>query len=89
MANIKSAKKRARQAIKRRMRNVDLKTRAYTFIKRANSVIEKGEKDKIDEAVKQAISEIDRMIPRGIFAKNKAARLKSRLNAAAKKSKAA
>ena len=85
MANIQSAKKRARQAIKRRAHNISIKSRAYTFIKKARKLIEAGAKDEAGVAVKAAMHEIDQITAKGLFHKNKAARLKSRLNASLKK----
>lgn len=84
MANIKSAIKRSRQAIKRRSHNTVLRSRTYTAIKKARKLIDSKD-PAVKDAVKAACSEIDKMVPKGIFAKNKAARLKSRLVAALKK----
>ena len=43
MANIKSAKKRARQAIKRRTRNRYYKITARTYVKQARILIQAGD----------------------------------------------
>lgn len=88
VANIKSAKKRARQAIHSTLRNKTLRTRAYTFIKKARKALTSGVKQDAQAAVRAAFSEIDRMVPKGIFHKNKAARIKSRLHAHLKKATA-
>ena len=85
MANIKSAKKRARQAVKNRIGNTMLRSRANTFIKNARKAIEVGKHDEAKKAVVVALKEIDKMVPKGIFHKNKASRVKSRLNAGLKK----
>jgi small subunit ribosomal protein S20 len=85
VANIKSAKKRARQTIKRNAHNSTLRSAASTFIKRARKAISLGVKADAESAVKSAMSQIDKMVPKGIFRKNKAARLKSHLNASLKK----
>lgn len=85
MANIQSAKKRAKQAIVRRAHNMSLRSRVYTQLKKARKAIQSGVKDEAQAAVKATFSVVDRMIPKGIFHKNKAARLKSRLNARLKK----
>ncbi len=85
MANIASAKKRTRQIIKRSARNTTLRSRAYTFLKKARNAIASGAQDAAKTAVKEAFSQIDKMVPKGIFHKNKAARIKSRLNASLKK----
>lgn len=85
MANIASAKKRAKQTIVRRARNMSLRSRVYTQIKKARKAIQAGEKEQAQAAVKASFSEIDRMVPKGVFHKNKAARLKSHLNTRLKK----
>lgn len=85
MANIASAKKRTRQIIKRSARNTSQRSRAYTFLKKARKALFSGATEEAKVAVKEAFSQIDRMVPKGIFHKNKAARLKSRLNASLKK----
>lgn len=85
MANIASAKKRAKQTIKREARNSALRSRAYTAIKKARKAIAAGVVAEAQSAVTGALSQIDRMVPKTIFHKNKAARLKSRLNAKLKK----
>jgi small subunit ribosomal protein S20 len=85
MANIASAKKRAIQTVKRQARNTTLRSRAYTCLKKARKAISSSANDEAQTAVKEAFSQIDKMVPKGIFPKNKAARLKSRLNAQLKK----
>ncbi|HVV69839.1 MAG TPA: 30S ribosomal protein S20 [Gammaproteobacteria bacterium] len=85
MANIASAKKRAKQTIKRQARNTNLRSRVYTYLKKARKAIASGVKSEAETAVKSAFSQIDKMVPKGIFHKNKAGRLKSRLNASLKK----
>lgn len=85
MANIASAKKRAIQTVKRQARNTTLRSRAYTYLKKARKAIVSGENAEAQLAVKEAFSQIDKMVPKGIFHKNKAARLKSRLNTSLKK----
>jgi small subunit ribosomal protein S20 len=85
MANIASAKKRTKQTIKRSARNTNLRSRAYTYLKKARKAIFAGVQEEAKSAVKEAFSHIDKMVPKGIFPKNKASRLKSRLNASLKK----
>ncbi len=85
MANIASAKKRVKQTVKRQERNTSLRSRVYTYLKKARKAIAGGTQGDAEVAVKAAFSQIDRMVPKGIFHKNKAGRLKSRLNASLKK----
>jgi small subunit ribosomal protein S20 len=80
VANIKSARKRARQATKRRLHNMGLRSRMRTHIKEVIKAVEKGDKEAAEAAYKAAVPVIDTMINKGVVNKNKAARHKSRLN---------
>ena len=81
MANIQSAKKRARQAEKRRRHNAGLRSMVRTYIKKVIAAIETGNKETAQKAYQDAVPVIDRMVSKGIIHKNKAARHKSRLSA--------
>lgn len=81
MANIKSAKKRAIQAEKRRQHNASRRSMTRTAMKKVISAIRAGDKAAAQEAFQAATSLLDRMATRGLIHKNKAARHKSRLNA--------
>ena len=80
MANIKSARKRAKQAEKTRLHNMGLRSGMRTKIKNVINAVEKGDKAAADAAYKEAVPVIDSMINKRIVNKNKAARHKSRLN---------
>ena len=80
MANIKSAKKRARQAEKRRRHNAGLRSMVRTYIKKVILAIDAGNKENAQKAYQEAVPVIDRMVSKGIIHKNKAARHKSRLS---------
>ncbi|HZD52902.1 MAG TPA: 30S ribosomal protein S20 [Woeseiaceae bacterium] len=80
MANIRSARKRARQAEKRRLHNMGLRSRMRTLIKNVVKAIEKGDKEAASRAYSAAVPVIDSMTNKRIISKNKAARHKSRLN---------
>lgn len=80
MANIKSAKKRAKQAEKNRQHNASFRSMVRTYIKRVQAAIKSGNKDSAKTAYAAAVPVIDRMADKGIIHKNKAARHKSRLN---------
>lgn len=80
MANIQSAKKRARQAEKRRRHNAGLRSMVRTYIKKVVLAIESGNKENAEKAYQEAVPVIDRMASKGIIHKNKAARHKSRLS---------
>ena len=81
LANIKSAKKRARQSEQRRKHNASLRSMLRTYIKKVIAAIELGEKQAAEAAFKVAQPIIDRMAGKGLIHKNKAARHKNRLSA--------
>lgn len=81
MANIQSAKKRARQAVKRRAHNVILRSRVRTAIRKVMKAIQSGNKEAAKAEFKAVVPEIDRMANKGILRKNRAAHYKSQLNA--------
>lgn len=81
MANIASAKKRARQAEKHRQHNVTQRTRVRSAIKNVLKSIREGKKAEANTAFRAAVPVIDVMVNKGIVHKNNAARNKSRLNA--------
>lgn len=81
MANIASAKKRARQAEKRRTRNVAQRSMVRTYIKKVVKAVEAKDKNAAVAAYAEMVPVIDRYAVKGIIHKNKAARHKSRLAA--------
>lgn len=84
MANIKSARKRARQAVHRRSRNVSLHTAARTAIKEVKKAIAAGDKKAATAALVKSQSVIDRIVAKGVIHRNSASRQKSRLAQAIK-----
>ena len=84
MANTPQARKRAKQAEKRRRHNASFRSMVRTYIKGVSSAIETKDYEKASKAYSEAVPVIDRMADKGIIHKNKAARHKSRLNAAIK-----
>ena len=84
MANSPQAKKRARQAEKRRTHNASLRSLVRTVIKKVNAAVITGSAEEAKTAYDNAVPVIDRMADKGIIHKNKAARHKSRLNAQVK-----
>lgn len=81
MANIASAKKRARQADARNKHNASQRSMMRTFMKKVITAIEANDKAAATEALKAAVPHLDRAANNGLIHKNKAARHKSRLNA--------
>ena len=80
MANSLSARKRARQSEKRRLRNASQRSRVRTSIKQVIAAIESGDKAAAEAAYKAAVPAIDRSVSKGLMHRNKAARHKSRMN---------
>jgi small subunit ribosomal protein S20 len=81
VANIKSAEKRAKQAVKRRAQNMAARSRLRTSIKKVMTAIGTGDKAAATAAYRDAQPVIDTMVTKGIIHANKAARHKSELNA--------
>jgi small subunit ribosomal protein S20 len=81
VANSPQARKRARQAEKRRAHNASLRSLVRTNIKRVIAAIKTGDAEQARTAYASAVPVIDRMADKGIIHKNKAARHKSRLSA--------
>jgi len=81
VANSAQARKRARQAVKRRTHNASQRSLVRTVIKQVNAAVETGDAETAKTAYTKAVPVIDRMADKGIIHKNKAARHKSRLNA--------
>lgn len=84
MANIKSAIKRARQNIKRRQDNASTRSMYRTYVKHVLKAVEAGDKDVASKAFIQAQKVVDKAAGKGLIHANKAARIKSRLNAKVK-----
>ena len=80
MANIASAKKRARQSEKRRELNTSHKSMLRTSLKKVALAAQSKDKKAITEAVKTAVPVVDRMAKKGLIHKNKAARHKHQMN---------
>ncbi len=81
MANIKSAKKRARQAEARRQHNASQRSMMRTTLKKAIAAIGGGDKEAAQAAYVNVTSALDSAANKGLIHKNKAARHKSRLAA--------
>jgi len=81
LANSAQALKRAKQAEKSRQQNMALRSRLRTKIKSIVYSAEEGNAETTASAYKEAVPFIDSAVNKGIIHRNKAARLKSRLNA--------
>lgn len=85
MANIKSAKKRILVTRTRTARNKSIKSKVKTYIKKVDAAIAANDKAAANEALKAAVSEINKAASKGIFHKNTASRKISRLALAVNK----
>lgn len=79
MANIKSAIKSIRSDARKTLRNGPVRSSLKTYVKKAVGEIRTGEEETSLEAVRQAVSKLDKAAQKGIIHKNQAARRKSRL----------
>ncbi len=84
MANIASAKKAARQAVKRRASNTSQRSALRSAIKEVRKAIAAGDKAAAKAVFQRSVGTIDSIADKDILHKNTAARYKSRLSAAVK-----
>ncbi|MBV2209324.1 MAG: 30S ribosomal protein S20 [Thermomonas sp.] len=89
MANIKSAKKRAKQTVVRNARNVAQRSQLRTAVKKVIKALDASDATAAAEAFAVAQPLLDRFAARGLIHKNKAARHKARLTARIKAIQAA
>lgn len=88
MANTRSAQKRIRSDERKRLRNQKVRSRVRTFVKKAEQSISAQDEVTV-ESIRQACSELDKAVSKGVLHKNNAARRKSRLMAKFNKANAA
>ena len=79
MANLKSVRKRARQAVVRRGHNLGLRTAVRSAIKNVKKAVAAGNKDNAAKALVESQRVIDRIVAKGILHRNAGDRHKSRL----------
>jgi len=80
LANHKSAIKRARQNLTRKLRNSSRKTKLKTVIKKLNETVANNDKTKAEETLRRAISVISKGTSKGTWHKKTASRKISRLS---------
>jgi small subunit ribosomal protein S20 len=85
MANIKSAAKRARQALKRTGRNSSVLSALKTEQKKLRKAVAAGDAAATKAGYSKVASALDKAAKRGVIHKNAAARGKSKLGRALKK----
>jgi small subunit ribosomal protein S20 len=81
LANTKSAEKAARQADKHRVRNVALRSRMRSAVRKVTAAVEGGNKEVAGSSYREAVPVIDALVNKQIIHRNKADRHKSRLAA--------
>ncbi|MCD6156415.1 MAG: 30S ribosomal protein S20 [Candidatus Atribacteria bacterium] len=80
MPNTKSALKNLRKSERRRIRNKSIKSATKTYIKKFLNMLQNGNIEEAREFfLREVVKRIDMAASKGVFHKNKAARLKSRL----------
>lgn len=84
MANSPQARKRARQNDKHALHNMSQRSAMRTAIKKVLKAVNDKNKDAATQAFKAAAINIDKLAGKGLVHANKAARMKSRLNAKVK-----
>jgi small subunit ribosomal protein S20 len=79
MANIKSARKRARQAQERRIHNASLRTAVRSAIKNVKKALAAGDKTAAAAVLRESQRIVDRVVAKGVMHHNAGDRHKSRL----------
>ncbi len=81
MANHFSALKRARQTVKRTVRNRSNASQLRTSLRDLRESLTKGDKKAAEETFRSTVSALDKAIQKGVLHENTASRYKSRLSA--------
>ena len=84
MANTKSAEKAAKQAVAHRVRNVAMRSRMRTAIRKVVDAVTAGNKTEAKAHYQAAVPLIDTLVNKKIIHRNAANRHKSRLSARVK-----
>ncbi len=80
MANTRQAKKRVRQAERRRVRNQAARSTVRSAIRQVREALASGHAENSRGAYLKVSSLVDRAVGKGLIHCNQAARIKSRLN---------
>ena len=89
MPNTKSAAKAMRQALRRKANNIKVKDKFKSAVKDVKKLISAGNKSDAANALKAAMSALDKAVKKGILKKGASSRKKSRLAKALAKLKTA
>jgi small subunit ribosomal protein S20 len=79
LANTRSAEKRSKQADRRRLRNVQVRTRVKSAVKKVRELLAKGDAAGAKAALVDASRALDRAASKGVLHRNAASRRISRL----------
>ncbi|MCX7667419.1 MAG: 30S ribosomal protein S20 [Atribacterota bacterium] len=79
MPNTKSAWKNLRKSEKRRLRNKSVKSSAKTYVKKFLELVNSGKTEEARVFLSEVTKKVDMAASKGVFHKNKASRIKSRL----------
>jgi small subunit ribosomal protein S20 len=79
MPNTKSAWKNLRKSEKRRLRNKSVKSSTKTYVKKFLALLNSGKPEEARTFLSEVTKRVDMAASKGVFHKNKAARIKSRL----------
>ena len=79
MPLIKSAKKRLRQDERKRIRNRAINNEARNQTRRINKLLSAGSIEEARKMHPEVVRLVDKTVSKGVWHKNKAARIKSRL----------
>jgi len=79
MPRTKSAMKQLKKSLKRRMRNKSVKSACKTAIKRVFEAMERKDVESAKEALRHAVSLLDKAASKSVIHKNTASRKQSRL----------
>ena len=79
MPNTKSAAKAMRQSLRRKTRNLKVKDKFKSAVKEVRKLIAAGKKSEAMEAMKAAMSALDKAAKKHVIKKGAASRKKSRL----------
>jgi len=74
-----SAMKRARQAVKRNLRNKDVRSAIKTIVKKVESTVASGNKEDAGKALLEAVKALNKAASKGIIHRNTTSRSISRL----------
>lgn len=79
MPNTKSAAKAMRQSKRRREFNLKIKDNVREAVKNVRKLLQDGKKSEAAEAIRKAMSALDKAVKKGVLHKNTSSRKKSRL----------